>query len=125
MRAAGAAILGAAAVGTLLLVANKSSAAEPGGGVDFDVDAELALATNYYGMALAHPETWSAGQLVSPSGYLNELGLVDEAVTITDMRIGLYGEGNPTPEPLPDITYIPPNVIDEIADRMEEETGSE
>lgn len=119
MRAAGAAILGAAAIGALVFATSKSQAAEPTNGVDFDVDAEVALATNYFGMALAHPETWSNGQLLSLEGLLSELGMIDEATIIADMRLGLYDDVNPTPEPLPDVTYIPPNVIDAIADNIE------
>jgi hypothetical protein len=123
MRAAGAAILGAAAVGALVLTASRSQAAEPGSGVDFDIDAELSLATNYFGMALAHPEQWSNGQLLSLANFLTELGMVDEATIITDMRLGFYDEINPEPEPLPNMQYIPPDIIDDIADRLEAETG--
>jgi hypothetical protein len=123
VRAAGAAILGAAAIGALVLATGRSEAAPADSGVDFDVDAEVQLATNYYGMALANPETWSAGQLRSLEGLLVELGMQDLANDIMDMRLGLYGDTNPEPEPLPDIRWIPPDVIEEIADRIEEEAG--
>jgi hypothetical protein len=123
VRAAGAAILGAAAIGALVLATGRSEAAPADSGVDFDVDAEVQLATNYYGMALANPETWSAGQLRSLEGLLVELGMQDLANDIMDMRLGLYGDTNPEPEPLPDIRWIPPDVIEEIADRIEEEAA--
>lgn len=119
MRAAGAAILGAAAVGAMFLAAGNASASE--GGVDFDADAETQLAMNYYANALTNPIMWSNGQLMSLEGYLLELGFQKEANTIEDLRSGLYGPDKPGPEPLPDIAFIPSDTIDAIADRIEEE----
>lgn len=123
MRAAGAAILGAAVVGAGFLLASSASAAEPEDeGVDFDIDAEIQYATNLYANALTNPEMWSAGQLLSLEGLLVELGMSSpEATNIKDLRIGLYGEGPHTPLPLPDINFIPASAIDEIADRLENE----
>lgn len=126
MKAAGAAILGAAVVGAGLLLASKSSAAEePDNSVDFDVDAEVQLASNYYANAFTDPFSWSDGQLKSLEGLLAELGMTKEAGNIRDMRLGLYGDTNSPPLPLPDITFIPADVIDAIADRAEEDIAAE
>lgn len=121
MKASGAAILGAAVVGAGLLLVGKSQAAEPPSEVDFDVDEEVQLASNYYANALTDPFAWSDGQLKTLEGMLNELGMTKEAGNIRDMRIGLYGDSNSPPLPLPDITFIPADVIDAIADRAEQE----
>lgn len=120
MRAAGAAILGAAVVG-IALMASKANAAEPtDDGVDFDVDAEVQLAMNYYANALSNPIAWSDGQLKSLEGLLVELGFTTpEASNIKDMRIGLYGDTQAPPEALPDINFIPQSTIDAIADQAE------
>lgn len=125
MKASGAAILGAAVVGAGLLLATSSKAAEPDDDVDFDVDAELQLASNYYANALTDPFAWSDGQLKSLEGMLLELGLTKEAGNIRDMRIGLYGDTNSPPLPMPDITFIPADVIDAIADKNEEDMAAE
>jgi hypothetical protein len=121
MRAAGAAIIGAAAVGAIFLAAN-SAKADTGDGVDFDADAEAQLALNYYANALTNPVMWSNGQLMSLEGYLMELGFTKEATTIEDMRAGLYGSDKPAPEPLPDVSFIPAETINAIADRIESES---
>lgn len=119
MRAAGAAILGAAFVG-IAFIATSAKAAEPDSDVDFDVDAEVNLAMNYYANALTNPIAWSDGQLKSLEGLLVELGFsAPEASNIKDMRLGLYGETMAPPEPLPDINFIPQSVIDAIADQAE------
>ncbi len=123
MRAAGAAILGAAAVGVLILATGSASAAEPDDGVDFDADAEAQLAMNYYANALSNPVAWSDGQLKSLEGLLVELGFVNpQASNIKDLRLGLYGDTQVPPEALPDITFVPQSTIDAIADRLEEES---
>ncbi len=128
MRAAGAAILGAAFVGAAVLVASSATAADDTASgdsdVDFDVDAEVQLATNYFGMALANPVDWSDGQLKSLEGLLMELGFQSEAQQIADMRVGLYGDTMVPPAPLPDIQWIPQEVIDEIANRTEEDLNA-
>lgn len=127
MKASGAAILGAAAVGVLLLASGESKAAEPEPGVDFDIDAEVQLAMNYYANALSNPISWSDGQLKSLEGLLVELGFDrPEASNIKDLRLGLYGD-NPSvpPAPLPDITFIPQSSIDAIADRLEADSNAE
>lgn len=119
MRASGAAILGAAVVG-IAFMASTAKAAEPDDGTDFDVDAEVQLAMNYYANALTNPIAWSDGQLKSLEGLLVELGFSSpEATNIADMRIGLYGDTMAPPEPLPDINYIPASTIDAIADQAE------
>lgn len=120
MRAAGAAILGAAVVG-IAFMASTAHAAEPSdNGVDFDVDAEVNLAMNYYANALTNPIAWSDGQLKSLEGLLVELGFSSpEATNIKDMRLGLYGDTMAPPEPLPDINFIPQSTIDAIADQAE------
>src|SRR6478752_1372030 len=127
MRAAGAAILGAAAVGALLLATQNASAAESDEPAppDFDVDAEVALAMNYYANAISNPIGWSDGQLKSLEGLLVELGFTQpEASNIKDMRLGLYGDTTVPPAPLPDITFIPPSEIDAIADRLESDASN-
>lgn len=118
MRAAGAAILGAAAVGAMFMVASNVSAKEDSGVID--LDAELQLGTNYYGMALANPEDWSNGQLISLSGFLVDLGMVQEAQNIEDLRMVMYDGAQVPAEPLPDIHFIPPDLIDLLADEAEE-----
>jgi hypothetical protein len=123
VRAAGAAVIGAALVAGVVALSTRAEAA-PDDGVDFDVDAELQLAQNYYANAITNPVSWSAGQLVSLEGYLQELGLTDMAVNIHDMRTGIYGDAIPTPEPLPSIQFIPQSEIDAIADSLENETDS-
>ncbi len=127
MKAAGAAILGAAVVGAGLLIATKSSATEEPveNEVDFDIDAEVQLASNYYANALTDPFAWSDGQLKSLEGLLTELGMMKEAANIRDMRLGLYGDTNSPPLPLPDITFIPADVIDAIADQAEADAAAE
>jgi hypothetical protein len=124
MRAAGAAILGAAVVGAAVLVASNSQAAEaPSDEVDFDVDAEVQLAMNYYANALTNPIMWSNGQLMSLEGLLMELGFQKEASNIEDMRSGLYGPDKPAAEPLPDINFIPASEIDAIANEFEADSN--
>lgn len=129
MKAAGAAILGAAVVGVGLLVATKSSAAEEpvdnGGGVDFDIDAELQLARNYYAYALTDPEMFTNGQLNTLEGMLTELGMTQEAGNIHSMRTVLFGDGPVPPEPLPPINFIPPDLLDQIADQLEADVAEE
>lgn len=127
MKAAGAAILGAAVVGAGLLIATNSNAAEPApdNEVDFDVDAELQLASNYYANALTDPFAWSDGQLKSLEGMLIELGMTREAGVMRDMRIGLYGDTNAPPEPLPEVSFIPTHVIEAIADKNEADVAAE
>lgn len=125
MRAAGAAILGAAVVGVAVLAASNSQAAEPApNDVDFDVDAEVQLAMNYYANALTNPFMWNNGQLMSLEGLLMELGFQKEASNIEDMRDGLYGPEKPAPEPLPDINFIPASEIDAIADSFEADANA-
>ncbi len=120
MRAAGAAILGAAIVGIAFAASNANAATPADDGVDFDVDAEVQLAMNYYANALSNPIAWSDGQLKSLEGLLVELGFSSpEATNIADMRIGLYGDTMAPPEPLPDINFIPQSTIDAIANQAE------
>jgi hypothetical protein len=122
MRASGAAILGAAVVGAgFLLASNASATPIQDEGVDFDIDAEIQLAKNYYAMAITDPEFWTAGQLHNLENFLMEMGMQQEAGNIKSLRVVLYGDNNPSPEPLPDINFIPPDVIDTIADRLESE----
>lgn len=129
MKAAGAAILGAAVVGVGLLVATKSSAATeepaPDDGVDFDVDAEVTLARNYYSYALTDPEMFTNGQLATLEGLLSELGFTQEAGNIHSMRTVLFGDSPVTPEPLPPINFLPPDLLDELADRLEADVAEE
>ncbi len=117
MRAAGAALIGAAAVAAAVALASRANASEetPDDGVDFDIDAEVQLASNYYANAITRPETWNPGQLLSLEGLLVDLGLTPEAANIHDMRIGLYGDAIPTPLPLPDLNFIPQTELDAIA----------
>ncbi len=120
MRASGAAILGAAVVGIAFLASTAKAAEHTDNGVDFDVDAEVQLAMNYYANALSNPISWSDGQLKSLEGLLVELGFSSpEATNIADMRIGLYGDTMAPPEPLPDINFIPQSTINAIADQAE------
>lgn len=124
MRAAGAAILGAAVVG-IALMASNAKAAEPDDSIDFDVDAEVQLAMNYYANALTNPIAWSDGQLKSLEGLLVELGFTSpEAVNIKDLRLGLYGDTQVPPAPLPDINFIPSSTIDAIADQAEADAAA-
>lgn len=129
MKAAGAAILGAAVVGVGLLVATKGSAAEEqpptDDGVDFDVDAEVQLARNYYAYALTDPELFSNGQLNNLEGLLTELGMLQEAGNIHSMRTVLFGDGPVAPEPLPDINFLPPDLLDNLADQLESDLAEE
>lgn len=121
MKAAGAAILGAAVVGLGVLASSKAFAQEPApdDNVDFDIDEEEQLAKNYYAMAITNPETWSDGELKSLEGLLSEFGMLKEADNIKTLRVVLYGETNVPPEPLPDIFFIPPSEVDAIADELE------
>lgn len=124
MKSAGAAIIGALAVAGAVALASKSANAassDSGGDVDLDVDSELQLAGNYYAMAITHPETWSAGQLLTLEGFLQDLGLNDEAANVHDMRVGIYGDAIPNPEALPQVRFIPQSEIDAIANAVESE----
>lgn len=128
MKAAGAAILGAAVVGVGLLVAGKSSATveeTADEGVDFDIDAELQLARNYYAYALTDPEMFTNGQLNTLEGLLSELGLTQEAGNIHSMRSILFGDNPVPPEPLPPINFLPPDLIDQLADQLENDVAEE
>jgi hypothetical protein len=125
MRASGAAILGAAVVAGAVLAASSAKANTDENDVDFDIDAEAELAANYYANAVTHPIEWSDGQLKSLEGLLSEFGMTTEAQNIRDLRIGLYGETNSPPLPLPEIFFIPPSQIDAIADAQEQELAEE
>lgn len=111
-------------MGVLMLATQGASAEEQNEPPDFDVDAEVQLAMNYYGNFLANPIAWSDGQLKSLEGLLTEYGMTDQATVVMDGRIGLYGETQAPREPLPDIQFIPGNLIDEIADRIEQEVNA-
>lgn len=123
MKAAGAALIGAAVVAGAVALASRANAAtgdQPNQGpADFDADQ---VAANYYAMALKDPTTWSAGQLLTLEGVLNDVGLQDLAANVHDMRLGLYGDAVPAPQELPDFTFIPQSEINAIADRVESES---
>ena len=121
MRASGAAILGAAVVGGVVLAVSSANAAPADNEHDRDIEDERQLARNYYAMAITDPETWSDGELKSLEGLLLDFGFTKEADNIKSLRIVLYGETSVPPEPLPDIFFIPPSEIDAIADQQEEE----
>lgn len=121
MRSSGAAILGAMAVGAIVLATSGANAAPADSGVDFDIDHEQELATNYYANAITHPNEWSDGELKSLEELLTEFGMTKEASNIKDLRIGLYGETDAPPLPLPDVFFIPPTEIDAIADQQDQE----
>lgn len=119
MKASGAAILGAAVVGAGVLLATSAKAAPADSGVDFDIEAEMQLAKNYYANAITAPEQWSNGQLVSLAGLLGDFGFLKESANIEDMRSAVYGDDKPPAEPLPEIFFIPETEIDFIADSLE------
>jgi hypothetical protein len=102
-------------------LASRANAAtdQPNQTPDFDADQ---VAANYYAMALKDPTAWSAGQLLTLEGVLNDVGLHDLAVNVHDMRLGLYGDAVPAPQELPDFTFIPQSEIDAIADQVEAES---
>lgn len=125
MRAAGAAILGAAVVGVAILATSRSQAAEPTPPPENNTDGEIQLAMNYYANALSNPISWSDGQLKTLEGMLTELGFSHpEASNIADMRIGLFGDTAVPPAPLPDIHFIPQSEIEAIADQNDADLAS-
>lgn len=122
MRAAGAAILGAVAVGAALLVASKSQAATTH---DDSAPTDEEVASSLHAQALALPTDWTEGQLKSLENLLVEIGFRTEAADIKDLRIGMFGGDHPDvpAEPLPPITILPEIEISGINDRLDSELG--
>ncbi len=125
MRASGAAILGAAAVGAALLFASKSHAAslEPHDQPNEVTDEQVA--SSLHAHALALPNDWTEGQLKSLENLLVEIGFREEAAEVHDLRVGMFGGDHPDvpAAPLPPVTILPEVEIEAINSQLDSDLG--